>query len=150
QARLESLANRRMRDRLQPSAPVRVGENDGAERLAVERAGGGQDILPELVGDLREGRLTRRDHLARKQIRVDDLAAERAKDTRYGALPSRDAAGQPDEQELTGRAHPSAQSAPVFTSTTTGTFSGSAAAMISRASVSTAATSSGGASKRSS
>src|SRR5262249_30500728 len=146
----EPLANRRVRDRFQPEPPLRVGEDDCAELLSVERATRRQDLATELAYDLRQGRLAGLDHLTREQIGVDDLAAEPSQEARHGALAGRDPAGEADEQELPGRAHTSAQSSPVLTSTTTGTLSGSAAAMISRASASTAGTSSGGASNRSS
>src|SRR5207302_5374198 len=139
-----------MGDRLEASAPFRIGEDDRAQLLPIERAVAGQNVLTELGHDRRPGGLTRLDHLAREEISIDDLAAELTQERRDRALPRRDAAGEPHQQELAGGAHTSAQSPPVLTSTTTGTLSGSAAAMISRASASTAPTSSGGASKSSS
>src|SRR5262249_51727979 len=138
--RLKALADRRMRDRLEPPAALGIGEDDRAEALAVEHAVGGDDVGPELRGDRRPRRPTRPHHLARQDIGVDDLATELTQECRDRALPRPDAAGEPDQQELAGRAHTSAQSLPLLTSTTTGTLSGSASAMISRARSSTAST----------
>src|SRR5262249_12783328 len=139
-----------MGDRREPQPALRIGEDDRAELLSVERPAGGEDVPAELSCDLGQRRLARLDHVAREEIGVDDLAPELAQERRDRALPRRDAAREADQQKFSRRAHTSAQSAPVLTSTTTGTLSGTAAAMISRASASTAATSSGGASNRSS
>src|SRR5207249_1525069 len=107
-------------------------------------------VATEFPDDLVPGGPARLDHLAGEQIGVDDLGAEPPEHVRHRALPRRDTAGEPHEQELAGGAHTCAQSSPVFTSTTTGTLSGRADAMISRASAVTASTSSVGASKSSS
>ena len=56
-----------------------VGEDDGAQSLAVEGAVGLHDVGAELRHDLRVGRLARLDHLAREQVGIDDHAAQRAK-----------------------------------------------------------------------
>src|SRR5207247_10415628 len=89
-----------------------------------------------------------RSHLAREPVGVDDHAPEPPEDLGDGGFAGRDAPRQPHEQEPPR--HASAQSAPDFTSTTRGIWSGSAISMISRTRASTAGTSSGGASKRSS
>src|SRR3989442_801642 len=119
-----------------------------AELLPVERPVALEDPPSELGDDVVVGGLAGLDHLAREHVGVDDHAPETTEDLGDGGFAGRDAPGQSHEQKLPG--HTSAQSAPDFTSTTTGTCSGSAASMISRASASTAAISSGGASKRSS
>src|SRR2546425_970665 len=150
ETRLESGADRGRGDRLEPLAPVGIGEDDRTELLPIERTVGVHDAAAEVRHDLLPGRLLRLDHVTGEPVGVDDLAAELPEQLRDRAFPRRDAAGEPDEQEGRRAAHTSAQSPPVFTSTTTGTFSGRADAMISRASASTAPTSSGGASKRSS
>src|SRR5439155_20206630 len=118
------------------------------ELLAVEQPVGPQDPAPERRDDVVVRGLAGYHHLAREHVGVDDHAAEPPEDLGDGGFAGRDAPRQPHEEEPPR--HTSAESAPAFTSTTTGIWSGSANSMISRASASTAATSSGGASKRSS
>src|SRR5262249_60727454 len=118
--------------------------------LAVEVPVGVQQLASEFPDNPAPGGPARLDPLAGKLIGVDDLGPEPPEHVRSRALPRRDPAGEPDEQELARGAHTCAQSSPVFTSTTTGTLSGRADAMISRVSAETASTSSGGASKSSS
>src|SRR3989441_88845 len=144
----EPLADPRVGDRLEALALLGNGEDDDAELLPVERSVALEDPPPKLGDDVVVGGLAGRDHLAREHVSVDDHAPETTEDLGDGGFAGRDAPGQSHEQKLPG--HTSAQSGPDFTSTTTGTWSGSAASMISRASASTAAISSGGASKRSS
>src|SRR5262249_61145959 len=111
---------------------------------------GFRPVGTEFLDDPGPGGLARLAPLAGELIGVDDLGTEPPEHVRSRALPRRDPAGEPDEQELARGAHTCAQSSPVFTSTTTGTLSGRADAMISRVSAETASTSSGGASKSSS
>src|SRR5437667_98978 len=144
----EPLADPRVGDRLEALALLGNGEDDDAELRPVERPVALEDPPPELGDDVVVGGLAGRDHLAREHVGVDDHAPETTEDLGNGGFAGRDAPGQSHEQKLPG--HTSAQSGPAFTSTTTGTWSGSAASMISRASASTAPISSGGASKRSS
>src|SRR5437867_1209695 len=150
QPRVEAGANRRVQDRLEPLPPRGLREHDGGHLLAIERAVRGEHVA-ELANDRGQSGLAGRHDLARQLIGVDHDAAQAAEDLRDRALARGDPAGEADEQEAPrGRRHTCDQSSPDFTSTTTGTSSGSAASMISRASVSTAGTSARGASKSSS
>src|SRR5262249_36571437 len=143
-------ADGRMQDRLEPTAPRRIDEDDGRQLLAIQRAIGREHVT-EFPDDRGQGRLTRRDNVARELVGVDHDAAEAAQHLRDRALAGGDAAGEAGEEKAPRRrGHTCDQSSPDFTSTTTGTSSGSAASMTSRASVSTAGTSCGGASKSSS
>ena len=89
-----------MGDLLQPLAPLGRGEDDRAELLPVEGAVSIQDPATELGHDRRMRRLPRLHHVTRETVSVDDLGAEPTEALRHRALPGRDTAGEPDEQEL--------------------------------------------------
>src|SRR5207244_9007432 len=97
--------------------------------------------------DLGERGLARHHHLAREEVGVHHPGAEMGEHRAHRALAGGDAAGEAHQAKAP---HTTAQSSPALTSTLSGTASSRADSMISTASASSAAISSGGASKRSS
>jgi hypothetical protein len=86
----------RVGDAVEIGAGRGIGEHPRAERLAIERAVGGEDRRAEPHHQLAQRRLAARHHLAGEQIGVDDRRAALAQERRDGALAAGDAAGQAD------------------------------------------------------
>ena len=86
-------------DGLEPLAPLRVGEDDGAQALPVEIAVVLDHLAAELGHDGSEGGLTRGDRLAREQIGVDHLAAEVGEHGAHRALARGDTPREAREEE---------------------------------------------------
>ena len=94
-----------MRQGLEPAPAIGAGEDDGAERLAVEAAVGLQHRGAELLHDLGERRLARLHDFTGQHVGVDDDRPQAAEHRRDRALAGGDPTGQPDEQEGTGLHH---------------------------------------------
>ena len=101
-ARVHFGADRGMGQGLEPPSRIDcfspLAEDACAQRPAVERAIGRQDLLAELRANLPEECRARCDHVAGDDIGVDDRHAESRKEIRHGALAARDATGEADAE----------------------------------------------------
>src|SRR5262249_41478267 len=79
-----------------------VGEDDFAQRRAIDRAVGPDDLGAEGLDDTSESLRPGKIDLVADPVGVDHTRAELAEDRGHGALPRPDAAGQPDHG---GRRH---------------------------------------------
>jgi hypothetical protein len=75
----------------------RIGEHPRAERLAIERAVGREDVGAEPHQQLGQRRLPRHHHRARELIGVDDRGAAGAQERRHRALAAGDPTGEPQD-----------------------------------------------------
>ena len=120
QACRERVADGRMRDGLQPAAPLGVGEDDGAQALAIERAvraAARRRRTPATIAA--SAGWPGRDDLAREEIRVDDRRSrDRGGSSETVLLPVAMPPVRPTSRKR--RLTRADQSRPVLTSTTIG------------------------------
>ena len=93
-----ALAHEGMDDRVEPLQSLRIGEDDRAKPLTIERPVVLQDLLAEFLDHSRQPWRARLDHLACQLVSVDDDRAVLGKCPRDRALPGADASGETDPQ----------------------------------------------------
>jgi hypothetical protein len=85
-----------MNDRVERRPPLGIREDDGAERLAVQRSVRADHAVPELLDDRVEALGARLDDAPGRQVRVDHRGAVRGEPAEHLALAGADAPGQAD------------------------------------------------------
>lgn len=87
-----------VRDGLEGTALRGVGEDDAAQRRAVEAAVAGEDLAAEVVDDPRQRRGTDRDRLTRELVGRDHPHAVVGEARGHAGLPCGDVAGEADDE----------------------------------------------------